>query len=169
MLAHNGETLKKYISFSVEFPSTTRNIKKIIKFPITANCTYAFHRWKTKLKINQDKWAEYRCTWSLYQPMLSQRVKQYKSWANKGRFPRRKCLREILFICSYSELLQWNNGLVSQAQSQTERPARAQWTLNKTTLYWQKRLALTSLTLQITQLQKIHKDCLFFSISGSSA
>lgn len=50
------------------FPKHHKKHQKIIKFPITAICTYVFHCWKTKLKINPDKQAEYRCTWSLYQP-----------------------------------------------------------------------------------------------------
>ena len=47
-----GNTEKIYIILS-GVPKPHKKHPKIIKFPITTIHTYVFHKWKTKLEINQ--------------------------------------------------------------------------------------------------------------------
>lgn len=139
----------KYIYIILSgFPEHHKKHQKIIKFPITATRTSVFHSWKTKLKINQDKWGGYKCTWRLSQPP--------KGSSNSGAeltredFPRgNACLGvwEVLSSRSYSELppvKHWPSAPGS-VLTRTASQARPWCILNMMALYCQKCLTCTFL------------------------
>lgn len=144
-----GNAEKIYIILS-GLPEHHRKHQKTIKFPITAIHTYVFHSWKTKLKINQDKGREYKCTWRRSQPPKGSSNSEVE--LTREDFPRGMPASEGKKHCSsaVTQRSPRETGPASWAQSWPEQQAKPRCILNMMALYCQKCLALTFLNHQFT-------------------
>lgn len=92
-------------------------------------------------------------------------VKQFRSWANKSKFPMGKCLLEV-----QGTLLACQSSIPSGRQGSRLKAALDSTRANQMTLYWQKQPVPGSLTPQSLthSTAETHKGHLVFLISDSS-